>query len=65
MQSKVKRGDILPKTIKGNDDDTAALEHPDHVSAVSLRLTDPQLGKVVTVMEEPFPDLFMVAHISD
>ena len=39
------------------DNIIAALEHPDRVSVLSLRLTGPQLKKVTTVMQEPFPAL--------
>ena len=39
------------------DNVIAALEHPDRVSVVSLRLTGPQLGKIIAVMQEPFPAL--------
>ena len=50
---------LYDKTIEGMDEDNiiAALEHPDRVSAVSLSLTGPQLGKVIAVMQEPFPAL--------
>ena len=51
---------LLLLTIgKGNDEDDiiAALEHPDRVSSVGLRLTGPQLEKMATVMQEPFPAL--------
>ncbi|KAH9178363.1 hypothetical protein EDB89DRAFT_1170384 [Lactarius sanguifluus] len=42
-----------------NDEDNiiAALEHPDRVCYLGLDATGPQLGKIVTVMQEPFPVL--------
>jgi hypothetical protein len=46
----------------------AALNHPDRVSSVSLRLTGRQLSQMVTVMQEPFPALrhiFMAMHTSN
>ena len=39
------------------DNIIAALEHPDRVSFICLDLTGSMWGKVVTVMEEPFPEL--------
>ena len=35
----------------------AALRHPSRVCSVTLRALGPQVGKVVTVMQEPFPVL--------
>jgi hypothetical protein len=57
------------RAIKDVDEDNiiAALEHPDRVNAVSLSLTGPQLGKMVTVMQEQFPTLrhlFLTTHMS-
>jgi hypothetical protein len=54
--------------INGTDERNivAALGHPARVCAISLRLTNRQLGKMVTVMQEQFPSLrhlFLVAHI--
>jgi hypothetical protein len=45
--------------MERNDEDNviAALDHPDRLSAVGLSLTGRQLGKIVTVMQEPFPAL--------
>jgi hypothetical protein len=40
------------------DDIIAALEHPNRVCSVRLHhVTGPQLGKIVTVMQEPYPAL--------
>ena len=55
--------------IKDVDEDNiiAALEHPDRVHAVSLGLTGPQLGKIVTVMQELFPmlrHLYLMKHLT-
>ena len=45
--------------ITPNDEDNVicALEHPDHVCYVRLDMTGSQLGKMATVMQEPFPVL--------
>jgi hypothetical protein len=56
--------------IEGADEDNiiSALEHPNRVSSVGLWLTCRQLGKIVTVMQEPFPELrhlFLSVHISN
>ena len=50
---------LYPKTIEGADEDSviAALEHTDRVSAIGLWLTGSQLGKTITVMQQPFPAL--------
>jgi len=50
---------IIIDYYKGIDEDDviAALEHPHRVSFVRLRLTGPQLEKMATVMQEPFPAL--------
>ena len=50
---------MIPEAIEGIDDNiVAALEHPDRVSAVGLyRVTGPQLGTMIAVMQEPFPAL--------
>jgi hypothetical protein len=47
------------QAIQAIDEDNiiAALENPDRVYAVGLDVTGPQLGKIVTVMQEPFPAL--------
>jgi hypothetical protein len=55
--------------IEGADEDNliSALEHPDRVSSIGLWLTALQLGKIVKVMQEPFPaltHLFLSIHIS-
>ena len=42
---------------KGEGNVIAALEHPDRVSYVRLAVTGSQLGKMVTVMQKPFPVL--------
>ena len=62
---------LFRENIEGIDEDNviAALEHPDRVSAVGLyRVTGPQLGKMIPVMQEPFPalaHLFLLADISN
>jgi hypothetical protein len=45
--------------MERNDEDNviAAFDHTNRLSAVALSLTGQQLGKVVTVMQEPFPAL--------
>jgi hypothetical protein len=49
-------GDYVGKMSPSDEDDViAALQHPERVSRVSLRLTESQLGKVAAVMHEPFP----------
>ena len=50
---------LYPKTIESIDEDSviAALEHTDRVSAIGLWLTGSQLGKTITVMQQPFPAL--------
>ena len=51
--------EYISRKIKGYREDNvlAALEHPGRVSAVSLLLTGPQMGKIAMVMQEPFPEL--------
>jgi hypothetical protein len=44
-------------TPSDEDNVVAALEHPDRVCYVRLAVTDSQLGKIATVMQEPFPVL--------
>ena len=39
------------------DNAKAALEHPDRVSRVELRVTGSQLGNMATILQEPFPVL--------
>ncbi|KAI0295413.1 hypothetical protein B0F90DRAFT_1820466 [Multifurca ochricompacta] len=39
------------------DNIVAALEHPSRVFEISLYLTDPLLGKVGTLIQQPFPEL--------
>jgi hypothetical protein len=39
------------------DDIIAALEHPSRVCDVRLHITGPQLGRIATVLQEPFPTL--------
>ncbi|KAN0128315.1 hypothetical protein V8E53_013899 [Lactarius tabidus] len=56
--------------MESNDEDNviAALDHPDRLSAVILWLTGRQLGKIVTVMQEPFPalkELYLKIHVSN
>lgn len=41
----------------GQGNVVAALKHPERVCYVSLSVTGPQLGKMVTVMQKPFPML--------
>src|SRR6266702_3897846 len=47
------------RSITPNDEDNviAALEHPDRVCYVMLYVMGTQFGKIVTVMQEPFPVL--------
>ncbi|KAH9163237.1 hypothetical protein EDB89DRAFT_575246 [Lactarius sanguifluus] len=45
----------------GQDNVIDALKHPDRVCYVSLDVTVPQLGKMATVMQEPFP---VLAHLN-
>ena len=58
------------RTIEGIDEDSviAALEHPDHVRAVShYQVTSLLLRKMITIMQEPFPaltHLFLSTHDS-
>jgi hypothetical protein len=49
------RNDSEPMERNDEDNVIAALDHPDRLSAVGLSLTGRQLGKIVTVMQEPFP----------
>jgi hypothetical protein len=56
--------------MERNDEDNviAALDHPDRLSVVGLCLTDRQLGKIVTLMQEPFPALtvlYLKTHVSN
>ena len=48
-----------PAGLTPNDEDNAiaALEHHNRVCFVRLKLTSPQLGRVVTAMQEPYPVL--------
>ncbi|KAN0128317.1 hypothetical protein V8E53_013901 [Lactarius tabidus] len=51
---------MTPKNIKAISEDNniiAALERTDRVCVVSLRITSQQLGRMVKVMQEPFPAL--------
>ncbi|KAI9435996.1 hypothetical protein H4582DRAFT_2100070 [Lactarius indigo] len=50
-----------------NDEDNAiaALEHPDRVCRVKLYVTGSQLGKIVTVMQEPFTKLARLSISSE
>jgi hypothetical protein len=60
---------LSPRTIEGIDEDNiiAALERPDRVRAVCLQLQGPQLEKMATVMQVPFPAvrcMFLWMHLS-
>ncbi|KAH9165185.1 hypothetical protein EDB89DRAFT_336496 [Lactarius sanguifluus] len=39
------------------DDATAALEHPDRVRSIKLAVTNSRLGRLASVVQEPFPSL--------
>ncbi|KAN0128288.1 hypothetical protein V8E53_013872 [Lactarius tabidus] len=61
---------IRGKPMERNDEDNviAAFDHINRVSSVGLCLTVRQLGKIVTVMQEPFPalkKLYLKTHISN
>ncbi len=49
----------LQKCLTPDEEDNlvAALEHPDRVRYVNLSVSSLQLGKLATVMQEPFPAL--------
>ncbi|KAH9172899.1 hypothetical protein EDB89DRAFT_843570 [Lactarius sanguifluus] len=47
-------------TLDDEDDAIAALGHPDRICYVGLDITNPQLGKITTVMQQPFP---MLTHL--
>src|SRR6266702_3152624 len=49
-----KRGISTPNN---EDNVIAALEHSDRVSYLRINVTESQLGKIVTAMQEPFPSL--------
>ncbi|KAN0128303.1 hypothetical protein V8E53_013887 [Lactarius tabidus] len=56
--------------LEYNDEDNviAALDHTNRLSAVGLSLTGRQLGKIVTVMQQPFPaltHLYLGTHVSN
>ena len=50
---------VYPMTLEGIDEDNvmAALKNPSRVGAVGLSLMGPQLGKMIAVMQESFPNL--------
>ncbi|KAH9170000.1 hypothetical protein EDB89DRAFT_1368376 [Lactarius sanguifluus] len=49
--------DVISVRHYDEDNVIAALEHPDRVCHVGLQITRSQLGRIVTVMQEPFPVL--------
>ncbi len=50
-----------------NDEDNVvtALEHPDRVSCIGLVITSSLLGKIATVVQEPFPVLTRLSILSE
>ena len=53
--------------IAPDDEDNAiaALEHPDRVCRIELHVTESQIGKIVTVMQVPFPVLTQFSLATD
>jgi hypothetical protein len=55
---------LRPITPNDEDNVIATLEHPHRVHSVKLYVTDLQLGRMVTVMQEPFPVLTRLLIVS-
>lgn len=57
----------MEESITPNDEDNiiAALEHPDRVSFIALDLTCSLWEKIITVMQEPFPELTYLCITSE
>ena len=55
--------DLFFRVTGPGDEETVitALGHPDHVSRIKLVVSSLQLGKIATLMQEPFP---MLTHLS-